>query len=79
MARTTNYELYVTDDGTVDFDVWQQAISGETNSNFTIIDEALASKGDGIIADAQNNTLQLTVNGEAVGEPISYLPTWGTF
>ena len=48
MAETTNYKLYVVDEGTEKFIDWRKKIAGETNSNFTKIDEALSKKQDEI-------------------------------
>lgn len=41
MANTKNYNLFVTDDDSVGFKEWREAINGESDSNMTKIDDAL--------------------------------------
>lgn len=41
MANTKNYNLFVTDDDSVGFKEWREAINSESDSNMTKIDDAL--------------------------------------
>lgn len=46
MAETTNLKLYTEDGGSVTFQEWRKKVAGETNSNMTKLDEAVAGKQD---------------------------------
>ena len=46
MAETEHYGLYISDDRSESFLGWSQKINGETDSNMTKIDGALAEKAD---------------------------------
>ena len=46
MSETANYGLYVTDDSSTRFIDWRKKMNGETDSNMTKIDNALAQKAN---------------------------------
>ena len=66
MAETTNYKLYLTDSDAIKFLEWREKLCGQTDSNMTKIDAALALKADGLIYE--NNILRLTSGGIPIGE-----------
>lgn len=50
LSKTTNYELYVTDDGSARFQDWRRQMGGTENSNMVKIDAALGEKANSSIA-----------------------------
>lgn len=46
MSETPNYGLYVEDDFSTRFQIWQQKMNGTNNSNMTKIDGILKDKAD---------------------------------
>lgn len=52
MAETTNLKLYTEDGGSVTFQEWRKKVAGETNSNMTKLDEAVAGKQDKFSPDS---------------------------
>lgn len=54
MATTTNYELYITDDGSEKFIDWRRQMNGIEDSNMIKIDAALTELKDGT-TDVQDN------------------------
>lgn len=80
MEETRHYRLAVTDDDQTRFIDWREALNSTTRSNMTIIDEALAAKVDGYTYNPLDGTIQLTSQGNPVGDPILVEGTeWGSF
>ena len=50
MSETTNYGLYLTDDGSEKFLDWRRKMNGSENSNMVKIDTALGKKADKSVA-----------------------------
>lgn len=46
MSGTTNYDLYLSDDGKEKFQKWRRAMNGPDNSNMVKIDNILGMKAD---------------------------------
>lgn len=76
MANTPNYNLYVTSGNTDTFADWRAQIAGETNSNMTKIDTALAGKqasisANGILKGNGSGTISAAVAGTDYQAPLT--------
>lgn len=58
MANTKNYNLFVTDDDSVGFKEWREAINSESDSNTTKIDDALGGI-DKTLSDIKDRLAEL--------------------
>lgn len=75
MAETKNYKLFLTDSDDINFFEWREKINGQSNSNMTKIDEAMAliaaGKIDGL--SYENNVLKLMSGGVPIGDGIEII------